>query len=75
MGTLNIDRSMPQWERVLQRRRPLHKCALSEAQRCSSDAAKAFVCTLPGHERLVRLLIDSQIDRPRLRFLEQDRAA
>lgn len=26
-----------------------------------------------GHERLVRLLIDSQIDRPRLRFLEQDR--
>lgn len=27
-----------------------------------------------GHERLVRLLIDSQIDRPRLRFLEQDRA-
>jgi nicotinate phosphoribosyltransferase len=26
-----------------------------------------------GHERLVRLLVDSQIDRPRLRFLEQDR--
>ena len=26
-----------------------------------------------GHERLVRLLIDGQIDRPRLRFLEQDR--
>ena len=26
-----------------------------------------------GHERLVRLLIDSRIDRPRLRFLEQDR--
>src|SRR5918994_4191655 len=26
-----------------------------------------------GHERLMRLLIDSQIDRPRLRFLEQDR--
>jgi hypothetical protein len=25
------------------------------------------------HERLVRLLVDSQIDRPRLRFLEQDR--
>jgi nicotinate phosphoribosyltransferase len=26
-----------------------------------------------GHERLVRLLVDSQMDRPRLRFLEQDR--
>ena len=26
-----------------------------------------------GHERLVRLLVDSGIDRPRLRFLEQDR--
>jgi nicotinate phosphoribosyltransferase len=26
-----------------------------------------------GHERLIRLLVDSQMDRPRLRFLEQDR--
>ena len=26
-----------------------------------------------GHERLVRLLVDSHVDRPRLRFLEQDR--
>src|SRR5918911_4726977 len=26
-----------------------------------------------GHERLVRLLVDSGIDRPRIRFLEQDR--
>src|SRR5258705_394031 len=26
-----------------------------------------------GHERLIRSLVDSQIDRPRLRFLEQDR--
>ncbi|MDX6611991.1 MAG: nicotinate phosphoribosyltransferase, partial [Blastocatellia bacterium] len=46
-----------------------------------SEAPATFYCTqrkLPfapclGHERLVRLLIDSQIDRPRLRFLEQDR--
>jgi nicotinate phosphoribosyltransferase len=46
-----------------------------------SDAAATFYVTqrkLPfapclGHERLVRLLVDSQIDRPRLRFLEQDR--
>src|SRR4030095_10279448 len=26
-----------------------------------------------GHARLIRLLVDSQLDRPRLRFLEQDR--
>jgi len=26
-----------------------------------------------GHQRLVRMLLDSEIDRPRLRFLEQDR--
>jgi nicotinate phosphoribosyltransferase len=47
-----------------------------------SDAEATFYVTqrkLPfapclGHERLVRLLVDSQIDRPRLRFLEQDRA-
>jgi nicotinate phosphoribosyltransferase len=26
-----------------------------------------------GHERLVRALLDSRIDRPRMRFLEQDR--
>ena len=46
-----------------------------------SDAEATFYITqrkLPfapclGHERLVRLLVDSQIDRPRLRFLEQDR--
>jgi nicotinate phosphoribosyltransferase len=46
-----------------------------------SDAEATFYITqrkLPfapclGHERLIRLLVDSQIDRPRLRFLEQDR--
>jgi nicotinate phosphoribosyltransferase len=46
-----------------------------------SDAQATFYVTqrkLPfapclGHERLIRLLVDSQIDRPRLRFLEQDR--
>jgi nicotinate phosphoribosyltransferase len=49
--------------------------------RSLSDVQATFYVTqrkLPfapclGHERLVRLLIDSQIDRPRLRFLEQDR--
>lgn len=46
-----------------------------------SDAEATFYVTqrkLPfapclGHERLIRLLVDSQMDRPRLRFLEQDR--
>ena len=46
-----------------------------------SEMSATFYCTqrkLPfapvlGHERLIRLLVDSQIDRPRLRFLEQDR--
>src|SRR5438105_4192510 len=46
-----------------------------------SETTATFYCTqrkLPfapvlGHERLIRLLVDSQIDRPRLRFLEQDR--
>ncbi|HKR10976.1 MAG TPA: hypothetical protein VJT15_02875 [Pyrinomonadaceae bacterium] len=46
-----------------------------------SDAEATFYVTqrkLPfapclGHERLIRSLVDSQIDRPRLRFLEQDR--
>src|SRR5438046_4534095 len=46
-----------------------------------SETTATFYCTqrkLPfvpvlGHESLIRLLVDSQIDRPRLRFLEQDR--
>src|SRR5215210_5962283 len=46
-----------------------------------SDASATFYVTqrkLPfapclGHERLVHLLVESQIDRPRVRFLEQDR--
>ena len=75
MGTLNIDRyhaamgdaSYKDVTRV--RDRPL------------SDLEATFYVTqrkLPfapclGHERLIRLLVDSQIDRPRLRFLEQDR--
>src|ERR1044072_3103322 len=49
--------------------------------RALSDAQATFYVTqrkLPfapclGHARLIRLLVDSQIDRPRLRFLEQDR--
>jgi len=58
-----------------------YKDATRVHDRPLSEAPATFYCTqrkLPfapclGHERLVRLLIDSQIDRPRLRFLEQDR--
>jgi nicotinate phosphoribosyltransferase len=49
--------------------------------RLLSDAEATFYVTqrkLPfapclGHERLVRSLLDAHVDRPRLRFLEQDR--
>jgi nicotinate phosphoribosyltransferase len=75
MGTLNIDRYHA----------AMGDASFKDATRLHhkhlSDALATFYVTqrkLPfapclGHERLVRLLIDSQIDRPRLRFLEQDR--
>ena len=52
----------------------LHGQPLSEAEATFyvTQRKLAFVPCL-GHERLIRLLVDSQIDRPRLRFLEQDR--
>ncbi|HZE71722.1 MAG TPA: hypothetical protein VE135_19615 [Pyrinomonadaceae bacterium] len=75
MGTLNIDRyHAAMGDASFKDATRLHTKKLS-------DALATFYVTqrkLPfapclGHERLVRLLIDSQIDRPRLRFLEQDR--
>lgn len=75
MGTLNIDRyHAAMGDASFKDVTRLHDGLLS-------DAESTFYVTqrkLPfapclGHERLVRLLIDSQIDRPRLRFLEQDR--
>ena len=75
MGTLNIDRyHAAMGDASFKDVTRLHDQRLS-------DAEATFYCTqrkLPfapclGHERLVRLLVDSQIDRPRLRFLEQDR--
>src|SRR5215213_2468263 len=75
MGTLNIDRY----------HEAMGDASFKEVARLHdqrlSDAEATFYVTqrkLPfapclGHERLVRLLVDSQIDRPRLRFLEQDR--
>ena len=52
----------------------LHDQPLSEADATFyvTQRKLAFAPCL-GHERLVRLLMDGQIDRPRLRFLEQDR--
>jgi len=75
MGTLNIDRYHAAMGDAS------YKDASRLHDRNLSDAQATFYVTqrkLPfapclGHERLVRLLIDSQIDRPRLRFLEQDR--
>jgi len=76
MGTLNIDR----YHAAMGDASFKDVTRLHNGQRLS-DAEATFYVTqrkLPfapclGHERLVRLLVDSQIDRPRLRFLEQDR--
>jgi nicotinate phosphoribosyltransferase len=75
MGTLNIDRYHAAMGDAS------YKDVARVHDKPLSEASATFYCTqrkLPfapclGHERLVRLLIDSQIDRPRLRFLEQDR--
>ena len=52
----------------------LHDQSLSDAEATFyvTQRKLAYAPCL-GHERLIRLLVDSQIDRPRLRFLEQDR--
>src|SRR5258705_8002262 len=75
MATLNIDR----YHAAM--RDGSYKAVSRLHDRSLSDAQATFYVTqrkLPfapclGHERLIRLLVDSQIDRPRLRFLEQDR--
>src|SRR5215813_2493695 len=75
MGTLNFDRYHAAMGDAA------YKEVTSVHGKPLSDTDATFYCTqrkLPfapvlGHERLVRLLVDSQIDRPRLRFLEQDR--
>jgi nicotinate phosphoribosyltransferase len=75
MGTLSFDRyHAAMGDASLKDVTRLHDGRLS-------DADATFYVTqrkLPfapclGHERLIRLLVDSQLDRPRLRFLEQDR--
>jgi nicotinate phosphoribosyltransferase len=75
MGTLNIDRYHAAMGDAS------YKDVTRLHDRALSDAVATFYVTqrkLPfapclGHARLVKLLVDSQIDRPRLRFLEQDR--
>ena len=75
MGTLNIDRYHAAMGDASYK-----DCTRLHDQRLSNAEATFYVTQrkIPfapclGHERLVRLLVDSQIDRPRLRFLEQDR--
>ncbi|HEY8187890.1 MAG TPA: hypothetical protein VIF64_17600 [Pyrinomonadaceae bacterium] len=75
MATLNIDRyHAAMGDASYKEVTRLHDRPLSEAQATFyvTQRKLPFAPCL-GHERLVRLLIDSQIDRPRLRFLEQDR--
>jgi nicotinate phosphoribosyltransferase len=75
MGTLNIDRYHAAMGDAS------YKDVARLREKRLSDALATFYVTqrkLPfapclGHERLVRSLIDSQVDRPRIRFLEQDR--
>ena len=75
MGTLNFDRYHAAMGDAS------HKDVTQVHGKPLSEIIATFYCTqrkLPfapvlGHERLIRLLVDSQIDRPRLRFLEQDR--
>ncbi|MBD0369620.1 MAG: hypothetical protein ICV60_02110 [Pyrinomonadaceae bacterium] len=75
MGTLNIDRyHAAMGDASYKEVTRLHKKSLSEAEATFyvTQRKLSFAPCL-GHERLVRFLMDSQIDRPRLRFLEQDR--
>src|SRR5262245_35555748 len=75
MGTLNIDRyHAAMGDASYKDVTRVHNKALSEmiATFYVTQRKLPFAPVL-GHERLIRLLVDSQIDRPRLRFLEQDR--
>jgi len=75
MGTLNIDRyHAAMGDASYKEATHLHDRPLSDAQATFyvTQRKLPFAPCL-GHARLIRLLFDSQIDRPRLRFLEQDR--
>jgi nicotinate phosphoribosyltransferase len=75
MATLNIDRyHAAMGDASYKEVTRLHDRPLSDAQATFyiTQRKLPFAPCL-GHARLIRLLVDSQIDRPRLRFLEQDR--
>ena len=75
MGTLNFDRyHAAMGDASYKDATRVHDKPLSEmiATFYVTQRKLPFAPVL-GHERLIRLLVDSQIDRPRLRFLEQDR--
>ena len=75
MGTLNIDRyHAAMGDASFKDVTRLHDQTLSEAEATFyiTQRKLPFAPCL-GHERLIHLLVDSQLDRPRLRFLEQDR--
>lgn len=75
MGTLNIDRyHATMGDAAHKDAARLHTGRLSEAPATFYVAQRKLpYAPCLGHERLVRSLVDSQLDRPRLRFLEQDR--
>lgn len=76
MGTLNFDRyHAAMGDASFKDVTRLHDGRLSDAEATFyvTQRKLPFAPCL-GHERLVRLFVDSQMDRPRLRFLEQDRA-
>jgi len=75
MSTLNIDRyHAAMGDASFKAETRLHDKPLSEAiATFYVTQRKLTFAPCLGHERLVSLLIDNQVDRPRLRFLEQDR--
>src|SRR5256885_113756 len=75
MGTLNFDRyHAAMGDASYKDETRVHGKPLSEMiATFSCTQRKLPFAPVLGHERLIRLLVDSQIDRPRLRFLEQDR--
>ncbi|MEK6282798.1 MAG: hypothetical protein AABN95_20775 [Acidobacteriota bacterium] len=75
MGTLNIDRyHAAMGDASYKDVTRLHDRPLSETEATFYVTQRKLpFAPVLGHDRLIRLLVDSQIDRPRLRFLEQDR--
>ncbi len=75
MGTLNIDRyHATMGDASYKDETRLHDKALSEAEATFYVTQRKLpYAPCLGHGRLVRLMAEGGLDRPRLRFLEQDR--